>query len=54
MMEGWNNGILEYWVWRNAIYFYVDNTDQKLKSDHHPLFIPNIPIFQHSIIPLVI
>jgi hypothetical protein len=28
---------LEYWVWRNEIYFYVDNTDQKLKSGHHPL-----------------
>jgi len=53
-MGCWNNGILEYWVWRNEIYFYVDNTDQNLKSGHHPLSIPNIPIFQHSIIPLVI
>jgi hypothetical protein len=30
----------------------MDDTDQKLKSGHHPLFIPNIPFFQHSIIPL--
>jgi hypothetical protein len=44
-MGYWNNGILEYWVWRNVIYFNIDDTDQKLKSGHHPLFIPNIPIF---------
>jgi hypothetical protein len=36
-----------------VIYFYIDCTDQKIKSDHHPLFIPNIPFFHHSIIPLV-
>jgi len=53
-MGCWNNGILEYWVRRNDICFYLEYTDQKLKSGHHPLFIPNIPIFQHSIIPLVI
>jgi len=53
-MGYWNNGILEYWVWRNESYFYMDDTDQKLKSGHHPLLIPNIPIFHHSIIPLVI
>ena len=35
----------EYWVWRNEIYFYIDGTDQKLKSRHHPLLIPNIPLF---------
>jgi hypothetical protein len=35
----------ENWVWRNEIYFYMDDTDQKLKSGHHPLFIPNIPIY---------
>jgi len=23
----------------------MEDTDQKLKSGHHPLFIPNIPIF---------
>jgi hypothetical protein len=46
------NGMLEYWVWRNEIYFYIDDTHQKLKSGHHPLFIPNIPFFHHSIIPI--
>ena len=53
-MGCWNNGILEYWVWRNDIYFYMEDTDQELKSGYHPFFIPNIPIFQHSIIPLII
>jgi hypothetical protein len=48
-MGYWNNGILEYWVWRNEIYFYKDVIDQKLKSEHHPLFIPNIPFFHYSI-----
>jgi hypothetical protein len=46
--------MLEYWIWRNEIYFYIDDIDQKLKSEHHPLFIPNIPFFHDSIIPLVI
>jgi hypothetical protein len=46
----WNNGMLEYWVWRNEIYFYIKDIDQKLKSEHHPLFIPNISFFHHSII----
>jgi hypothetical protein len=53
-MGYWNNGMLEYWAWRNEIYFNIDDTDKKLKLRHHPLFIPNIPFFQHSIIPLVI
>ncbi len=44
----------EYWVWRIEIYSYLDAIDQKLKSGHHPLLIPNIPLFQHSIIPMVI
>jgi hypothetical protein len=47
----WNIGMLECWVWRIEAYFYMDDTDQKLKSDRHPLFIPIIPFFQHSIIP---
>ena len=51
-MGYWNIGMLEYWVWRIEIYFYMDDTDQKLKSGHHPLFIPIIPFFHHSIIPL--
>jgi hypothetical protein len=50
-MGYWNDGILEYWVWRNGIYFYLDGPQQNLKSGQHPLFIPNIPFFQHSIIP---
>jgi hypothetical protein len=47
-MGHWNNGMLEYWVWRNEIYFYIDGPDRKVKSGHHPLFIPNIPFFHHS------
>jgi hypothetical protein len=27
------------------VYFYIDDTDLKLKSGHHPLFIPDIPSF---------
>jgi len=50
-MGYWNNGMLEYWIWRNEIYFYIDDIDQKLKSEHHPLFIPNIPFFHHSNFP---
>jgi hypothetical protein len=48
-MGYWNNGMLEYWVWRNEIYFYIVELDQRLKLDHHPIFIPNIPFFHHSI-----
>jgi hypothetical protein len=33
--------------------FYMDGKDQKTKSDHRPLLIPNIPFFQYSIIPWV-
>jgi hypothetical protein len=40
--------MLEYWVLRTEIYFYMDDTDQKLKSGHHPLFIPIIPFFHHA------
>jgi len=49
----WNNGMLEYWVWRNEIYFNLAGPHRKLKSAHRPLFIPNIPFFHHSLIPLV-
>jgi len=45
---------MEYWVYWNEIHFYMDDIDQKIKSEHHPLFIPTIPSFHHSIIPLVI
>jgi hypothetical protein len=50
-MEYWNDGMLECWIQRNEIYSYLDGHHQKLKSGHHPLFKPNIPFFQHSIIP---
>jgi len=46
--------MLEYWVWRSEIYFYMDGTDQKTKLNHHPLSIISIPFFHRSIIPLVI
>jgi len=29
--------------------FYMDGTYQKIKSDHHPFYNPNIPFFHHSI-----
>jgi len=32
----------------------IGDPHPKLKSGHHPLFIPNIPFFHHSIIPFVI
>jgi hypothetical protein len=51
--EYWNNGMLEYWVWRNEICFNLAGPHRKLKSAHHPLFIPNIPFSHHSLIPLV-
>jgi hypothetical protein len=53
-MGYWNIGMLEYWVWRDEIYVDLDDPNSKLKSVHHPLFIPNIPFFHHSIIPWVI
>jgi hypothetical protein len=34
--------------------FILDDGDQQIKSGHLPFFIPNIPFFQHSIIPFVI
>jgi hypothetical protein len=47
-MGYWNDGILGL---ADEVYFYIDDTDQKLKSGHHPIIIPNIPFFHHSIIP---
>ena len=44
--------MLECWVWQNEIYFYVYDTDQKLKLEYHPLLIPTIPFFHHSTIPM--
>jgi hypothetical protein len=52
-MGYWNNGMLVYWVWWNEIYFYKAGTDQSLKSEQHPVFMPNIPLFYHSSIPMV-
>jgi len=46
--------MLECWVGRNEIYFYMDDMDPKIKSDCHPLLIPNIPFFQFSNIPWVL
>jgi hypothetical protein len=51
----WSIGILELWntgFSGMGSIFYIDGTDKKLKSGHHPLFIPNIPFLHHSIIPL--
>jgi len=50
-LEKWNVGILGL---AECNLFLIDNIDQELNSVHHPLFIPNIPFFHHSIIPLVI
>jgi hypothetical protein len=47
-------GIMEYWVCRNEICFYMGGTDQKIKSGSHPFLIPNIPFFHHSTIPWAI
>ncbi len=41
--ECWNNGMMECWVWRTTIYFYMDGMDQKVKSDHNQILNPNIP-----------
>ena len=54
MLEWWNSGIME--SWNNAsggmrLNYNLDGTDKNLKSGPHPLFIPNIPPFQYSIIP---
>jgi len=32
--------------------FYRAGTDGKLKSDHYPFLVPDIPLFHQSIIPL--
>jgi len=44
-MGYWNIGMLEYWVWRNEVNSYMDDTDQKLKSGYHPPLLPHIPLF---------
>ncbi|CAB1070589.1 hypothetical protein D1AOALGA4SA_961 [Olavius algarvensis Delta 1 endosymbiont] len=37
--------MVECWVYWTGIYFYMDGTDQFVKSDCHPLCEPNIPLF---------
>ena len=49
-MGYWNAGIL---VQRDEICFYMDGTDKNIKSNHYPLFVPDIPFFHHSINPEV-
>ena len=44
-MEWWKVGILGL---ADEIHFYIDGADQKIKSDHVPLFTPNIPFFHYS------
>jgi hypothetical protein len=51
VMGYWKNGMLEYWIWRDEIYFYMDEFHQKFKSGHHALSEPDIPLFHLAIIP---
>ncbi len=37
-----------------TLIFYIHDTDQKFKSERHPLFISHVPFFHHSNIPSVI
>jgi hypothetical protein len=48
-MGYWNNGMLKYWVWRNEIYFYIDDMAQKLNQN---IIRFSYPIFHFSTIPL--
>jgi hypothetical protein len=50
MMEYWKVGMLVLSEW-DLFVNYEDGTYQNIKLDHHPLSIPNIPWFHHSIIP---
>jgi len=45
MMEYWSDGMMKTHVWRDDICFYLNGAVQKIKSDHHPLLIPKIPLF---------
>jgi hypothetical protein len=42
VMEYWNAGILGL---AEFDLLFIDGTEQKIKSDHHPLLILNIPFF---------
>ncbi|CAB1069126.1 hypothetical protein D1AOALGA4SA_570 [Olavius algarvensis Delta 1 endosymbiont] len=50
-MEYWNDGLPWRDAYVNCCYTCNDGTDQFIKSDLHPLSVPNIPLFHHSIIP---
>ena len=41
-MEYWRVGILGL---AELDLFYMDGKDQKIKSEYHPLLMPNIPFF---------
>jgi len=47
-MEYWNVGILGF---AELDLFLMQLTEEKIKSDHHPLLVPNIPFFHNSTIP---
>jgi hypothetical protein len=51
----WGAGIMEFWKvgFSGLRSNFIMGCDQKLKLENHPLLIPNIPFFHHSIIPLV-
>ena len=55
-MECWNTGFggMRFIFIYMTLIFYIHGTDQKLKLERHPLFIPNIPFFHHSNFPSVI
>jgi len=40
--------MLEYWICWKDICFYMDGTNQKIKTDCYPLLIPDIPFFNYS------
>jgi len=46
MLEYWN---IEFGGMRSVFIGLMET--KKIKSDYHPLLIPNIPLFHYSIIP---
>ncbi|CAB1083076.1 hypothetical protein JY97_08740 [Alkalispirochaeta odontotermitis] len=56
MLEYWNVGMLKIRRRRTGFsdlgtIFYNDGPDRFIKSDRHPLSIPNFPSFHYSTIP---
>jgi hypothetical protein len=49
MMESWNIGIMGSEGWG---LFSMDSACRRLKLRYFPFYAPNIPLFQHSTIPL--